>query len=110
MHYVALSRVKNSSTQHIINLNEEKICVSQKVQEEVFRLREKCLLPSIPFLYNQSSGQKLLFHNVRSLHLHFDDVAYDNNVQAAEVNIFVDTRLCPSDCNTTYEIATFKLF
>ena len=85
MHYVALSRVKNSSTQHIINLNEKKICVSQKVQEEVSRLREKCLLPSIPFLYNQSSGQKLLFHNVQSLHLHFDDVACDNNVQAAEV-------------------------
>ena len=49
MHYVALSRVKNSSTLHIINLNEQKICVSQKVQEEMSRLREKCLLPTIPF-------------------------------------------------------------
>ena len=52
---------------------------------------------------------KQLFHNVRSLHLHFD-VACDYNVQAAEVNIFVETRLCPSDCNTTYEMTNFKLF
>ena len=112
MHYVALSRVKNSSTLHIINLNEQKICVSQKVQEEMSRPREKCLLPTIPFLYhaNQSSRMKVLFHNVRSLHLHFDDVACDYNVQAAEINIFVETRLCSSDCNTTYEMANFNLF
>lgn len=88
----------------------KKKSVSQKVQEEMSRLRQQCLLPSIPFLYNQSSRMKLLFHNVRSLHLHFDDVACDYNVQAAEVNIFVETRLCPSDCNTTYEMANFKLF
>ena len=111
MNYVALSRLKNSSTLHI-NLNENKICVSQKDQEEMARLREKCLLPSIPFLYNanQSSRMKILFHNVRSLHLHFDDVACDYNVQAAEVNILVETRLCPSDCNATYEMANFNLF
>ena len=69
MHYVALSRVKNSSTLHIINLNENKICVSQKVQEEMARLGEKCLLPSIPFLYNanQSSRMKILFHNYETV-------------------------------------------
>ena len=72
MHYIALSRVIISSTLHIINLNEKKT-ISQKVQEEM----------SIPFLYNQSSKMKLLFHNVRSL-LHFDDVARDYNVLAAD--------------------------
>lgn len=56
MHYIALSRVTISSTLHIINLNEKKT-ISQKVQEKM----------SIPFLYNQSSKMKLLFHNVRSL-------------------------------------------
>ena len=74
------------------------------------RLREQCLLHSIPFLYNQSSRMKVLFHNVRSIPLHFHDVACNYNVQAAEVNIFVETRLCSSDCNTTYEMANFKLF
>ena len=39
---------------------------------------------SIPFLYNQSSKMKLLFHNVRFLLLHFDDVARDYNVLAAD--------------------------
>lgn len=72
MHYIALSRVTIGSTLHIINLNEKKT-ISQKVQEEM----------SIPFLYNQSSKMKLLFHNVRSL-LHFDDVARDYNVLAAD--------------------------
>ena len=73
MHYIALSRVTIGSTLHIINLNEKKT-ISQKVQEEM----------SIPFLYNQSSKMKLLFHNVRSLLLHFDDVARDYNVLAAD--------------------------
>lgn len=51
----------------------KKKTISQKVQEKM----------SIPFLYNQSSKMKLLFHNVRSL-LHFDDVAHDYNVLAAD--------------------------
>jgi len=41
VHYVALSRVRNSSTLHIRNLNEKKICVSGKVKQEMSRLREK---------------------------------------------------------------------
>ena len=112
MHYVALSRVRNSSKLHILNMNEKKICVSQKVQEEMLRLREKSLLTCVPCLYNtnQHSGIKVLFHNVRSLHLHFDDVACDYNVQAADVNIFVETRLCSSDSNTDYEMNNFILF
>ena len=56
-----------------------------------------------------SSRMKLLFCNVQSLNLNFDDVACDYNVQAAEVNICVETRLCPSDCNTTYEMTLTKI-
>lgn len=41
MHYVALSRVKNSSALHIINLNENKICVNENVREEMSRLRKQ---------------------------------------------------------------------
>ena len=50
------------------------------------------------------------FHNVRSLRLHFDDIKCDYNVQAADINIFVETRLCYSDNNAIYEINNFKLF
>ena len=57
------------------------------------RLREKPLAPCIPCLYNndQTSRIKVLFHNVKSLRLNFDDIKCDYNVQAANVNIFVET-------------------
>lgn len=35
MHYVALSRVRNSSKLHIRNLNEQKICISEKAKQEI---------------------------------------------------------------------------
>ena len=90
----------------------KKICISEKVKQEMSRLREKPLAPCIPCLYNNDkpSRIKVLFHNVRSLRLHFDDIKCDYNVQAADVNIFVETRLCYSDNNAVYEINNFKLF
>ena len=79
----------------------KKICISEKVKQEMSRLREQPLVPCIPSLYNndQPSTIKVLFHNVRSLQLHFDDIKCDYNVQGADVNIFVETRLCHSDNN-----------
>jgi exonuclease III len=46
---------------------------------------------------------------VRSLHLHFPDVASDYNVKAAEINIFVETALCSNDNNDLYHIPSFQL-
>ena len=37
MHYVALSRARNISGLHILNLNEKKVSVSLKVREEMQR-------------------------------------------------------------------------
>ena len=113
MHYVALSRLKSmSGCLNILNLNENKISVSKKVQEEMDRLRKEALLKShIPFLYRDTSGAfKILFHNVRSLHLHHADVASDYNVKAADVKIFVETALCNNDNDETYSIPNFQLF
>ena len=53
---------------------------------------------------------KILFHNVRSLHRHFEDVKCDDNVQTADVNIFVETALCSSDIDADYQISGFQLF
>ena len=88
----------------------KKICISEKVKEEMARLREKPLVSCVPCLYNndQPSRIKVLFHNVRSLRLHFDDIKCDYNVQAADINIFVETRLCHSDNNAIYEIDNFS--
>ena len=112
MHYVALSRLISISGLHILDMNENKISVSKKVQEEMKRLRLKATLNShIPFLYKDTSGSfKILFQNVRSLHLHIPDVASDYNVKAADINIFVETALCNNDDNALYQIFAFQLF
>ena len=110
MHYVALSRLRSISGLHILNMNENKITVSKKVQEEMTRLRQKATLNShIPFLYKDTSESfKILFQNVRSLHLHIADVACDYNVKAADINIFVETALRSNDDNALYEIPGFQ--
>ena len=97
MHYVAISRLTSISGLHILNMNENKIAVSKKVQEEMTGLRQNATLNShIPFLYKDTSGSfKILFHNVRSLHLHIADY----NVKAADINIFVETARCSNDDN-----------
>ena len=55
MHYVALSRLRSISGLHILNLNENKISVSKKVQEEMQRLRNEASLQShLPFLHKDT--------------------------------------------------------
>jgi len=114
MHYVGLSRLQNISGLHIFNLNEKKIAVSKKVEAEMSRLRsEASLKPCIPFLYETSSNKsnlKILFQNVRSLHLYIEDVASDYSLQAAHVNILVERDLCSRNINETYDMANFRLY
>ena len=75
------------------------------------RLRtEASLLPLVTLKTVDSSLPKtIVFHNVRSLHLHIDDVRNDYNIQKADVNIFVETRLCASDISDFYILGGFKL-
>lgn len=57
MHYVGLSRLRNISGLHIVNLNEKKIAVSKKVAAEMSRLRsEASSKPCIPFPYETPSN------------------------------------------------------
>lgn len=44
MHYAGLSRLRNSSTLHILNLNEKRMCVSQKVRDD---FRKECFYQSV---------------------------------------------------------------
>ena len=69
MHYVGLSRVRNSSALHILNLNENKIKVSEKVKNEMSRLRTEARLMPLAALQTIDSPQTktILFQNVRSL-------------------------------------------
>ena len=76
------------------------------------RLRSQPLEPCITSLYKQTLTNifKIIFHNVRFLHLHHEDVAYDFNVQEADINIFVETSLCSLDSSFHHQMDGFKLF
>jgi len=107
MYYVGLSRVWNSSALHILDWNEIKIKVSEKVKGEMRRLRTQVSLVPLAVLQTDNSPQTktMLFQNVRSLHLHIDDVRSDYNIQEADVNIFVEeTRLCLLYRDGTYQL------
>ena len=52
----------------------------------------------------------IVFQNVRSLHLHIDDMQSDYNIQKADVNIFVETRLCTLDKDDVYNMKGFTLY
>ena len=79
MHYVGFSRVRNNSALHILHLNENKIKVSEKVKDEMRRLRTEAILLPLAVLQTADSPKTktILFQNVRSLHLHTDDVQSD---------------------------------
>ena len=51
----------------------------------------------------------VLFQNVRSLHLHIDDVQSDYNIQEADDNIFVGSKLCLLDRDDTYQLSKLTL-
>ena len=52
MHYVGLSRVRNSSNLYIMNLNEQKIKVNENVAQEMERLRTEATLSPRASLQN----------------------------------------------------------
>ena len=55
MHYDGLSRVRNSSALHILNLNEHKIRVSEKVKSEMSRLRTQASFVPLAVLQTEDS-------------------------------------------------------
>ena len=77
--------------------------VSDKVKNEMSRLRTQASLVPLAVLQTDNSFQTktILFRNVGFLHLqlnlHINDVQSDQNIQQADVNIFVELRLCLSD-------------
>lgn len=74
------------------------------------RLRtEAYLVPSVA-LKTLDHTITIVFQNVRSLHLHIDDVRSDYNIQKADVNIFVETRLCTLDKDDEYNMKEFTLY
>ena len=84
--------------------------VNKKVVNEMNRLRSQANLVPLVTLKTLNDTITILFHNVRSLHLHIDDVRSDYNIQKAYSNIFVETRLCALDRDDVYSIKGFTLY
>ena len=80
--HVALSRVTTIEGLHIKHLNEKKISASDKVKNEMKRLRRIAYLqPSLLFLSDIGDDYtKIVFLNTHSLHKHIYDVQNDLNV------------------------------
>ena len=109
-HYVAFSRVTNMSGLFILCLNENKIAVDPQVQKEMARLRTGALLQlSYTPVYMATQSLKVTFHNVRSLHLHFEDLKSDHNHTAADIITVAETRLRHADSTHHYSIPGFDL-
>ncbi|XP_033725275.1 uncharacterized protein LOC117315237 [Pecten maximus] len=109
MHYVAMSRVRNLSDLHIINLNEQKISVDTAVKDEILRMYTEaplqlCYIPP----YTLSSNKlKVSFLNVRSLPLHIKDIRHDFNIIAADVLAFAETKLKASNSSDSLKLEGF---
>ena len=98
-HYVGLSRVKTLDKLYILNLNSQKIHVSEAVVSEMNELRgDRACSLSLQFPFDiQYPCIKLAFHNVRSLHKHMEDVKHDASLMACDICMFAETRLLHSD-------------
>ena len=76
------------------------------------RLRTQASIVPLAVVQTDNSPQTktILFQNVRSLHLHIDDVRSDYKIQKADVNNFVESKLCLSDGDDTYQLNEFTLY
>ena len=84
-HYTALSRVTSLNNLHILRLNEQKISVNQSVKEEMHDLRvnRQVILCYTPVYALSACKHRIIFHNIRSLHAHFEDILHNSNYIAA---------------------------
>jgi len=111
-HYVAISRAKTLKGLHILELNESKISVSEKVIKEMTRLREnkkmqQCYTPV--YCLNQTY-LTCLFQNIRSLRSHKDEFFADPNVQASSILCLVETWLTHTDSEDNYQQTGYQMF
>ena len=110
-HYVAFSRVTNIQGLHILSFNETKISVSDKVTAEMQRLRNDSTMKLCytPMYLVCEAKLKLVFQNVRSLHLHFNQLLNDHNLQSSDIIAVCETRLKSSEPDNMYQIEGYSI-
>ena len=109
IHYVALSRVQSLENLHILELNEDKIATSESVEKEIDRLRQDATvqLCYTPLYKMDPNTFKIVFHNARSFHAHFQDILADENFIHADVVAFAESRLKETDAIDMYSLEPF---
>ena len=109
-HYTALRPVTSINNLHFLRLNEQKISVSQSVKEEMHDLRvnRQVILCYTPVYALSACKHRIIFHNIRSLHAHFEDILHNSNYIAADIIAFAETRLIQNDRNDDYKIHVIR--
>jgi len=106
----AVSR-KDSEVSKTMNDEEKFIVVSDKVKEEMSRLRrmrslQLCYQPINRLPHEQ---MKVIFHNVWSLHSHFDNLVADPNFMSAEVIAVAESKLYPNELDEKYTTDSYSM-
>ncbi|XP_055957373.1 uncharacterized protein LOC130013022 [Patella vulgata] len=112
IHFVGLSRVKTIEGLHIINLNENKISVSNDVKVEMNELRttRKVICRTRDLSSVSSDKIIVVYHNVRSLQTYFEDVKASLCKINATVVILAETRVIASVNSDMYNIPGYTLY
>ena len=96
--YVAFSRVKSLDKLHLINFKPCCITKSQKVEEEMIRLRAKSTLPALKNCINELPNQaqlKIALLNIRSYRAKLADLKQDSFILTADIICLTETWLTP---------------
>ena len=99
LHYVGLSRVKTLDGLFILNLNEQKIHVSDKVTEQMVVLRSSRAM-TMTLKFPHSFSQRLCsiaFLNARSLHKHIDDIKQHHSLMSCDIHMYCETRVTQAE-------------
>ena len=85
------------------------VSVSQDVKDEMLRLRTYCQHKISYTHFLEPKGKtdfstRVLFHNISSLHCHFDDVRCDPNYLNADIVGIAESRLISTDADVTYSL------
>ena len=104
--YVGLSRVPSLKGLHVVNLNTERICRSEKVKNYL-SLEKKDLELCYQPTYQAKNSIKIVYNNVCSMAKKWKAIINNHNIQGCDIVIFAETWLSAQDSNI-YDIPNFK--
>ena len=111
IHYVAFSHVRNLSGLQILEINEEKIIVSNEVKDEVSRMANYATLKLCftPIYQLETDALKIVFHNTRSFHKHYIDIKCNHLIKTADIIGIAETRLTNTDKDDDYGLTNYSM-